>query len=239
MAAIDRPYKEALTNAIDIYREEMRAFLTRCLRRIPEQSVSEAIRQVLNDQQINDFDRSLQKKGDLESAIDVGHFPRLVQNFWSEVFSTEFREDKRTIVKQLRMIKKARDQVSHPPYGRDLAGERTREHLRRIARVLGSIRAGQAQKAVASILVNLDRAGAESRESAQRRTKQQAQAGSAKARMNWITGAAVGATALFAIAGSAIAFLELGKSTTDRDGSARPPRRVETVAKRGSRPTEG
>ncbi len=75
MAAIDRPYKEALTNAIDIYREEMRAFLTRCLRRIPEQSVSEAIRQVLNDQQLNDFDRSLQKKGDLESAIDVSHFP--------------------------------------------------------------------------------------------------------------------------------------------------------------------
>ena len=34
MAAIDRPYKEALTKAIDIYREEMRAFLTRCLRRI-------------------------------------------------------------------------------------------------------------------------------------------------------------------------------------------------------------
>ena len=81
MASINRPNKEALTKAIDIFREHMRPFITRCLRRLRAESVSEAVAKTLDDQQVREFRRSLKRAGDLESAIDVNIFPRLVSHY--------------------------------------------------------------------------------------------------------------------------------------------------------------
>ena len=49
MTTIDRNNKDALTKAIDFYREEVRGKVTRCFQRIPYQELSETVRQVLTD----------------------------------------------------------------------------------------------------------------------------------------------------------------------------------------------
>ncbi len=215
MGLINRPNKEALTKAIDIFREHMRPFLTRCLQRLPAESTSEAITKTMDDQQAREFERNLERVGDLESAIDVGIFPRLVSHYWKEVFSTEFDGDRSTIVRSLNRIKNARNLTSHPPFGRDLDEGKTREHLRHIVAVFYSLGAMDVMKAVEAIFAELEPADSTLEEPAQRHESQQSQPDAEDKKLNWLTGAAIGVTALVAIASSVIAFIEL--ESTDHD----------------------
>ena len=215
MTIVDWPNKEALTKAIDIFREQMRPFLTRCLRRLPDKPASEAIIEALDDQQAREFERNLKNVGDLESAIDVSIFPRLVYAYWHVVFAAEFDGNRSTIVKNLNRIKKARNLISHPPFGRDLDGGKTREHLRQIKSVLRSSGAKEGMTAVEDILAELESAGQTLEETAQRQKSQQGQPDAEEKSMSWLTGAAIGVTALVAIAGSVIAFIELDRTNFD------------------------
>ena len=153
MVTIDRPNKDALSSAIDIFRDAMRPFLIRCLRRVPRANVEEAIKRSLSSYQANNFDQALQRSKDLASAIDVNLFPPLIQNNWRSVFSTEFKSDK-TILSELWMITDARNQVSHPG-AQDLEEEYTRANLYLIANALGRINAPDQKKAVESIRADL------------------------------------------------------------------------------------
>ncbi len=146
-----RPNRDALSRAIDIYRDAMRPFILRSLKRMPGVSVETAIRQSLPDRQADNFRAALGSGEDLESALDVNIFPPLVSNFrnWREVFSTEFGGDQ-TVQNELWMIKDARNEVSHPGT-QDLEGEYTRTHLYLIADVLGRINAPQLKQAVEDI----------------------------------------------------------------------------------------
>lgn len=215
MTSYSRPNKEALTRAIDIFREQMRPFLTRCLSRLHAESMSEAITRMLDDQQAREFERNLKRVGDVESAIDVSIFPRLVSYYWKDVFSTEFDGDKTTIERNLKGIRKARNLTSHPPFGRDLDGVKTREHLRQIAAVLRCSGAKEGTKAVEVILTELELADCTLEDRAQRDESHQSLPDEDKNRVNWLTGAAIGVTALVAIAGTVIAFIELDSTDPD------------------------
>ena len=215
MAIVERPNKEALTKAIDIYREHMRPFVTRCLRRLSDKPASEAIMEALDDHQSREFERNLKKVGDLESAIDVGIFPRLVHKYWQEVFSTEFDGDRSTIVKNLNRIKQARNLTSHPPFGRDLDGGKTREHLCQIKSILRSSGAKEGVIADEAVFAELEPASRTLVETAQRHGSRQSQADAEEKSMSWLTGAAIGVTALVAIASSVIAFIELDRTEFD------------------------
>ena len=150
MTTTMRPNRDALHRAIDIYRDALRPFIIRCLRRVPGTTVEGAIARSLPPHQANQFDQDLVlNKNNLESAIDVNLFPSLIQKSWREAFSTEFREDK-TIQSELWMISKARNQVSHPGT-RDLESEYTRTHLFLIADALGRINAREQKQAVEEI----------------------------------------------------------------------------------------
>lgn len=145
-----RPNRDALRRAIDIYRDAMRPFIIRCLKRVPGTTVEGAIARSLPPHQANQFDQDLlRNRNNLESAIDVNLFPPLIQRSWRETFSTEFREDK-TIQSELWMISKARNQVSHPGT-QDLESEYTRTHLFLIADALGRINAREQKQAVEEI----------------------------------------------------------------------------------------
>ena len=79
MTTTSRPNRDALSKAIDIYRDAMRPFILRSLRRIPGVTVEAAIRQSLPDRQAENFRMAFGSGDDLESALDVNLFPPIGQ----------------------------------------------------------------------------------------------------------------------------------------------------------------
>ena len=149
MDTIKRPNRDALSDAIDIYRDAMRPFITSAFERVYGSTTQSAIRNALPDHLAITFEEVLQEGGDLESTIDVNSFPLLVQRKWPEVFSAYFR-GRRTIQNELWLISKARDYVCHP-WTQDLSAEYTRARLYDIAGVLGRINAPDQKRAVETI----------------------------------------------------------------------------------------
>ena len=145
----DRPNRKALSEAVDIYRDAMRPFLVRGLKRVPRSNLEATVRRSLLPRQADEFDRNLVRHRDLESAIDVNYFPKLVQNNWRDSFSFEFQGNS-SIQSELRMICEARNAVSHPPT-HDFRTDFTGAYLYHIGEVLGRIKAPEQKEAVSSI----------------------------------------------------------------------------------------
>ena len=145
----DRPNRKALSEAVDIYRDAMRPFLVRGLKRVPRSNLEATVRRSLLPRQADEFDRNLVRHKDLESAIDVSYFPKLVQNNWRDSFSLEF-QGKDLIKNELWLICEARNAVSHPPT-HDFRTDFTGAHLYLIGEVLGRIKAPEQKEAVDSI----------------------------------------------------------------------------------------
>lgn len=154
MAEIERPNKDALTRGLDILRDAMRPFLIRCLKRVRGARVEEVIRRSLPPYLAESFEKDIQQKEDLPSAIDVNLFPHLIQKNWRDAFAPEFSGD-RKIVSELWLIKDARNEVAHPG-AQDLEDNFTKVHLFHISSILGSIKASEQKKAVDSILSGLE-----------------------------------------------------------------------------------
>ena len=156
MVAINRPNRDALAKAIDIFRDEMRPFLIESLSQTPGLKAEEAIRQSLQlEHQTFDFDRNLKQSSDLESAIDVNQFPWLVDHHWQDVFSSRFNGDQ-TIARKLRIIREARNKVYHPSTS-DLEWKYTLKCLSIIANVLGKADSQEGKKSVERITSALTR----------------------------------------------------------------------------------
>ena len=135
---IDRPNRDALNKALDIYRDAMRPFIIRTLKRVRGQQVEDVIRNALNDRQAEQFSQNLNKNGhDAEASIDIGDFPLLISRKWNGVFQQPFG-DERGVQNALWMIKEARDKAAHPS-PQDIDLEFARTHLFHIADVLGKI----------------------------------------------------------------------------------------------------
>lgn len=153
MTTIDRPNRDALDKAINIFRDAMRPFLMRCLKRVPGTTAEKAVRRSLSPHQAVTFERDLQRTDDLASAIDVNYFPHLVQRNWRDAFALEFGGDK-SIQSELWLISGARNQVAHPG-AQDLEVDFARAHLFHISTVLGTIKAADSKNAVDDILAGL------------------------------------------------------------------------------------
>ena len=155
MAAIDRPNKDALSRAIDIFRDAMRPFLLRCLRRVRGASVEAVIKRSLSPHQADMFTRSFLRNNDLASAIDVNFFPQLVQRNWRDAFAVELGGDK-SIQSELWLINEARNEVAHIG-AQDLETGFTTAYLFHISSVLGKIKALEQKRAVEKITAELAR----------------------------------------------------------------------------------
>ena len=70
-------------------------------------------------------------------------------------------------------------------------------------------------KAVEAILAELERADRTLEEPEQQHESRQGQPDEEENKMHWLTGAAIGVTALIAIAGTVIAFIELDSTDPD------------------------
>ena len=159
MTTVERPNKDALIRAVDVYRDAMRPFIVRCLRQVRGRRVEDLVRGALRDRQANQFDSRLQASGgDVGASIDVDDFPTLIQNLWRDSFASQLAED-RFIRNRFWLIKDARDQASHPG-ATDLQAEDTINHLYQMQAVLRRINAPREADAVRSISDEVQRRSA-------------------------------------------------------------------------------
>ena len=132
-----RPNRDALNEAIDVYRDVMRPFIVRALKANAKgATVEDAIRQSLNERQRDQFDANLKRSpGNPAAAIDVNDFPRLVErnrgafSAYGNVLSSE-----------MWMVVEARNPAAHPS-DRDMDAEGVRTSLSIIAGALGRVNA--------------------------------------------------------------------------------------------------
>ena len=145
----ERPNKKALVDALDIYRDAMRPFITRCLKRVRGRRVDDLIKHVLRDDQYNQFEQSVREGRSIEESIDISNFPQLVKVYWQDVFRDAFKSgsDPRDA---LYKIADARNEVSHPG-SQDIERGYAVDRLSAIVSVLGDINAPEQSQAVDEI----------------------------------------------------------------------------------------
>lgn len=177
MPTVDRPNKEALIRAVDIFLDTMRPFFIDCLHHAPGATVQVVLQQSLKGSKADSLDRNLRRGTDLESTIEVSFFETLAEKYWEDIFSKRFGGDKK-VLRKFRKISWARNESSHPPHLRDLDEEVTRGSLNHIAYVLKKIRAWEEHQAVVRLNEGLGGstgASAESDRVARREAEKRAQ----------------------------------------------------------------
>ena len=132
-----RPNRKALIDALDIYRDAMRPFIVRCLKRVPGGKVEDHIKAALRDHRYNQFEQDLDEGRSVEEAIDISDFYQLVKASWQDAFRDAFQQGSKPWA-TLHEIVKARNEVAHPR-GQDMALECAVECLSNIAKVLAAI----------------------------------------------------------------------------------------------------
>lgn len=153
MTTIERPNRQALNDALDIYRDAMRGFIVRNLKRIPRRKVDDAIKSALHDTQYNYFMQNISDGRSVEDAIDIGEFPKIVSSYWEDVFrnASSNGEDFRNI---LYKVAEARNKVSHPET-QDVELGDTVGYLDAVAKALNAINAAEQGAAVNAIKAKL------------------------------------------------------------------------------------
>ena len=135
----DRPNTQAVRAALDIFIDEMNPFMARCLRQVRRGgNLDFNIRNALRGNQLADFDRNRANGNSSQDSLDIGAYPHFIQTYWGDVFQAEFRGD-RSIESSLRLIRKARNSVSHVKTQQDMDPEYARMALFLIADVMGKI----------------------------------------------------------------------------------------------------
>ena len=146
------PNREALRKAHDIYRDAMRSFIVRCLRKVRGKQVKDLIRDSLPYEEVEQFKEDLQEHNrNIEAAIDIKHFPHIIRKYWhrDRVFSQQFNANSKVQYKT-GTIADGRNLWAHPGV-EDLDAERTRADLTYVADVLGEIKNQDAKREVEDI----------------------------------------------------------------------------------------
>ena len=142
-----RPNQAYLQEAVSVYRDAMRPFIVRELKKQRGVKPEEAVRQSLSSAKLDLFDRNLRASG-LESAIDVNDFPAIVQRNRDAFQSCYDRNP--AFMSKLWDVVEGRNAVAHPS-NQDLDGEFVRTRISIIVEVLGIIGAAAPQSQVEKI----------------------------------------------------------------------------------------
>ena len=149
MTTINRPNRAALSNALDIYRDEMRAFIVRRLKGVRGRTPEDCIKAALRDEQYNQFVRNMREGMNVEASVDIIDFPWIVKSNWRDAFHNSFKTGNGT-QKALHDIIEARNQAAHPGTQDIHAGDAA-DYLQCIASVLDEINCTQQSRQVLSI----------------------------------------------------------------------------------------
>ncbi len=150
---VNRPNRDALNRALDIYRDAMRPFIVRCLRRVRGGSLEDIVRRSLNENRSQQFQMNRNRGGSVEEFIDIGDFPSLIGNNWRASFDSEFGRDG-TVRSLAFLIAAARNDAAHPGKT-DLEPGYTQAHIYHIADMLGRIGRSDSKRAVDEINTRL------------------------------------------------------------------------------------
>lgn len=151
--------EDALGKALRIYRNCMRPFIMRHLRKVPGEKPEDLIVRTLSDQQADQFWTTLDKGSDIESAIDFSYFPAIIQKNWliernrqNYGFNQQFDADM-TFQSRLWLIREGRNIGEHEDTKVD--SEFVRIHLFLIGEVLNKINEPDRQSEVEKIRTDL------------------------------------------------------------------------------------
>ena len=145
----ERPNRDALNRAVDIFRDAMRAFVVRKMQCVFGGGAEEAIRSSLNDAGRKAFQRRRRRGEGVEGAIDLNAIPHIVDLYWKDVFGSAFEHD-RSSLNLIRVIVDARNESSHPG-GKDLSVRYVESRLTDFAEVLGRIGAEEEKREVEGV----------------------------------------------------------------------------------------
>lgn len=149
---IRRPNRDALDDALSIYRDAMRPFIVKGLESV---SGGKPLKDKVSDALGRSFLNELKKNnGDVESTIDVGDFVALISKFWNPPFRKAFKDRKNKVTDKLDCIRAARNFVMHPPT-EDIGITDTIEWMDTISDVLSQIGCLDEQRRVENIRVGL------------------------------------------------------------------------------------
>lgn len=154
-----RPNTKALYDALEIYRDSMRAFVVRDLKGTRRKSLKEIIRESLDPGRREAFERNLERGASIRGAIDDNHIPVLIERNWRTAFRRVFKGDK-TALATLKIILDVRNRVAHPT-NQDLESEYVRSSLYHIADMMGKIKRPDSKRAVENIRDQLFRGKSE------------------------------------------------------------------------------
>ncbi len=154
MTNIQRPNREALIQATDIYRDCGRRFIVRHLRKVPGKGVENAIRTSLNRYQQDQFDANIASNRSVEESIDIGLFPVLVSRNWEGIFAEQFSHD-RDVQDKMNIIKSARDTIVAHPRSQDVGPEEAKAYLFFISETLRRINEPGAADEVSNLCADI------------------------------------------------------------------------------------
>ncbi len=150
----DRRNKDVLRHAFDIYRDGMRPFLIRMLKKVPGLSLEDAIRQALNGRSLESFEYAIGKGEDISETFDIGEFPELIRHHWNRVFA-EYFGDYTQVTHDTRQLRTIRNALAHGKL-KNLKTVAALEFLSIMARVLGSINESTLQAEIESEINTLN-----------------------------------------------------------------------------------
>ena len=153
---IERPNQEALTKALNAYRDVMRRFiLDNLLQSYGANRLMDAITTALGDDQVANFERDLSRNGgNVEATLDVNHISSVARHHWDEIFFAKFGYDQ-TMLGTLGWVTRARNDAAHPGTA-DISPEDTNDHFNNIIKVLDRIGAVEEVRVVEEVRKQLN-----------------------------------------------------------------------------------
>ena len=110
---MERPLKQALTEALDIFRDAMRPFVVRNLKRVQGAKVEELISQAVSPDRKDRLLSEISSGRSSEQILDIADFYSIVRRYWSQAFRSLFPA-RSSPQATLSAIVEARNRVSHP-----------------------------------------------------------------------------------------------------------------------------
>lgn len=156
MPITQRPNKDALSKALDIYLDAMRPMLHRNLRQIKGKNAKTAIIEALHRRNgdASDFEMNLERNdNNIEASIDHAHISWIITTHWSSKFRNYFRNDN-IIRSATQTIGNLRNEVAHIDTN-DLDRNKALQGLSSIISVLNHVNEPEAVAAVEEIQNNL------------------------------------------------------------------------------------
>ena len=149
MTTINRPNRNALNEAIDIYRDAMRQFIVRNLRKVRGGKVEDHLCSALQKKETQIRAQIKPDRSNLDELFDVNDMPRIVRRFWRDGFKSAF-SNPQGVEAILHIVADARNKAAHPG-GEDISAATAETGFENMIDVLSRINAPDESRAVERI----------------------------------------------------------------------------------------